>query len=294
MRHHLLFLGLALCLLSTACNLQAKQTAPDTATADTDRLATEGTAFAKTDDTGTPYDFANPTADFDMPKDLTEISGLTVLDETHLGAIQDEKAHLYIIDFATGAVDQELDFGGEGDYEGIEYLDGRLFVMRSDGEIEELLGWRTGEIKTREYDGDLGSNKCNAEGLGAEGHRLLVVCKEDGKGDRNEVHAFDLATNEFSDGEVFEVDADDVSGKHDLRPSGIARHPITGDIVVLSSKHESLVVVDLGGHVKAEWDIKPAGLEQPEGIAFLPNGDLFLSSEGKEGPGKVMRFAWRG
>lgn len=291
MRHRLLLL-LFVTSSSVTCGLRAKQAAPESVSPDV--VVVQEAAFAKTDYTGTPYDFAHPTAAFDMPEDLEEISGLTVLDETHLGAIQDEKAHLYIINLATGAVEQELDFGGKGDYEGIELADGRLFAMRSSGKLEELLGWRTGEVKTRDYDGDLGSNKCNAEGLGAEGRRLLIVCKEAGKGNRNAIHTFDLATNEFSDGEAFEVDPDDLPGKRDLRPSGIARHPVTGDIVVLSSKRESLVVVDPDGRVKVEWDIAPAGLEQPEGIAFLPNGDLFLASEGRKGPGKVMRFGWRG
>ncbi len=255
-------------------------------------------AFAKTRDTGgfdeSPYDFAKPVVSFSLPGDLEEISGLTVLDETHLGAVQDEKAHLYLINAANGIVDEEIDFGKKGDYEGIAEAAGRLFVLQSGGELTELLGWRTGEVMTREYDGDLGRKRCNAEGLGADGGRLLIICKNADKKDRNAVHAFDLASNTFSEKEIFEVDADDLSGKKTIRPSGLARHPISGDWLVLSSKRQSIVVVDDRGKVKAEWDIRQAGLEQPEGIIVLPDGDLWLSSEGRKGPGRVMRFGYRG
>ncbi|MBP9161056.1 MAG: hypothetical protein KBF49_09425 [Flavobacteriales bacterium] len=40
-----------------------------------------------------------------------------------------------------------------------------------------------------------------------------------------------------------------------------------------------------------------ADLHKPEGLAFLPNGDLLSSSEGdKKGlvQASVLRFAWRG
>src|SRR5690554_2046183 len=37
-----------------------------------------------------PYRFDQPIARFELPADLVEISGLTVLDERTLGAVQDE------------------------------------------------------------------------------------------------------------------------------------------------------------------------------------------------------------
>jgi hypothetical protein len=33
-------------------------------------------------------------------------------------------------------------------------------------------------------------------------------------------------------------------------------------------------------------------LPQPEGLTFLPNGDLLVASEGRGGPPVVLRFAY--
>ena len=288
-RHLVYTLALLCGLNSVACNAQANSTGPAAS-------ASRGTgeAFAKTRPAEVPYDFAKPVADFKLPKSLKEISGLTLLDEDHLGAVQDEKGNLYILNARTGVVEQKLDFGGKGDYEGIELAGERLFVLRSDGELLELLGWRTGRPLAREYDGKLGRKKCNAEGLGADGQRLLIVCKEDGKDDRNEVHAFDLASNSFSEDAVFEIDRDDVAGERDLRPSAIARHPVTGELIVLSSRRQRLIVLDPAGSYLTDWDISAAELVQPEGLTFFPNGDLLLSSEGRKGAGRILKFEYRG
>ena len=40
------------------------------------------------------------------------------------------------------------------------------------------------------------------------------------------------------------------------------------------------------------WDLGPAAFEQPEGLAFLPNGDVLVSSEGDDGPALIVRFAY--
>ena len=49
-----------------------------------------------------PYRFDTPSAQFDLPGRLDEISGLTALDATRLGAVQDEDGVLFVIDAATG------------------------------------------------------------------------------------------------------------------------------------------------------------------------------------------------
>ena len=83
-----------------------------------------------------------------------------------------------------------------------------------------------------------------------------------------------------------------IPGEKSLRPSALAVHPITGRTVVLSSKRESLIALDASGAVADVWDLRPAAFEQPEGLAFLPNGDALVSSEGGDGPAVLLRFTY--
>ncbi len=241
-----------------------------------------------------PYRFDQPVATFEMPESLREISALTVLDADHVAAVQDEEGSLYIIEIATGRVSGVVPFGPAGDYEGVELADGRLFVLRADGAVLELASWTAGsETTATVYETGLGARACDTEGLGYDAARgqLLISCKEEANG-RNAVHGFSLATNALVGAPVFQLDPAGIPGSKKLAPSALAVHPITGHTVVISSKRDALIAIDASGAVVGTWDLKPANLPQPEGLTFLPNGDALVASEGKDGAGVVVRFAY--
>ena len=75
-----------------------------------------------------------------------------------------------------------------------------------------------------------------------------------------------------------------------FKPSALAVHPITGELFVLSSVLKVLVVLAEDGSITAVLPLDGELLEQPEGMAFLPNGDLFISSEGVKKKARLLRF----
>jgi uncharacterized protein YjiK len=243
-------------------------------------------------------DFSRAAATFELPEQLVEISGLTLLDASTIGAVNDEDGVLYELDLDTGDVTAEHRFGGKGDYEGISLAGDRLFVLEADGALLEIQNWQS-QPDARAYDTGL-KKKCDAEGLGYDRgkDRLLIACKEpldrDMKNTRT-IFAFDLNSNRLQKDPVYliETDALGLSDKKDFKPSALAVHPESGRIYVLSSVRQAIVVLDPAGDVVAEWDLDGAGFEQPEGLAWLPNGDLLISSEGVERSGVVKRFAVR-
>lgn len=268
-------------------------------------------------DAGTAYTFDRPGQTFELPGRLKEISGLTVLDDDHLGAIQDEKGILYVIELASGEIVYEETFGPGGDYEAIERVEDRLFVLRSDGYLFEITGWSLGNPEALQVETGLHAG-CDAEGLAYQAslHRLLIACKEEaGAGLRGykAIYAYDLAAGRLSDAPVYLIDVAaftrsieednrvndwirtalaplvDLSG---FKPSGLAVHPVTQEIYVLSSVRKAIVVLGADGSVTGAATLPEALLNQPEGLAFLPNGDLVLSSEGGI-RGALMRFYYQ-
>lgn len=277
-------LGLAL----TACG-------PD-ASADPAAPAPEASAATvPPDGSASPYRFDRPVVSFDLPDALVEISGLTDLGDGTLGAVQDEDGDLYVLSQETGEVVRVVPFGPPGDYEGVELAGDRLFVLRADGALLELMGWRGEAAEARTVETGLGAKDCDAEGLGADGARLLIACKEEGDDaydDRNVVWAYDLSAGALGAEPALVVDPDAVEGDRKLRPSALAVHSVTGHVVLLSSRRESLVALDASGRAVDVWDLGAAAFEQPEGLAFLPNGDVWVSSEGGDGPAVLARFAY--
>ena len=66
----------------------------------------------------------------------------------------------------------------------------------------------------------------------------------------------------------------------DFRPSDLAVHPKTGNYYILSGPDRTLLAVTPKGELRGTAVFPPETLAQPEGLAFFPNGDLLISSEG--------------
>jgi uncharacterized protein YjiK len=63
-------------------------------------------------------------------------------------------------------------------------------------------------------------------------------------------------------------------------------------LYILSSAGNLLVITDTRGKAIAGYNLNPDDYPQAEGIAFAPNGDMFISNEGKQGKPtlKVFRY----
>ena len=264
------------------------------------------------------YRLGEPTATYRLPKKLDEISGLTPLAGGRLGAIQDEDGELFILDAETGEVESERKFGEDGDYEGLEAVGGGLYVLRSDGALFEIADVEAEDLDPQKHALDLPKG-CDAEGLAYDepGGRLLVACKEragEGMKVLKAIYAFSLAGQVLGEQPAFLLDTEAVGAQarsdegavnrsarrlfgavfnlSDFKPSGLARHPQTGRLYVLSSRPSALAVLEPDGSL---YDVGPLPelLGQPEGIAFMPNGDLFIATEATEGRAWLARFNYQ-
>jgi uncharacterized protein YjiK len=255
-----------------------------------------------------PYDLANPSHIINLvSEDLQEISGLSPTDdpEQYL-AIADEKGEIFFVDGAAGgAITRRVLFRDKGDFEGVELVGPCLFAVKSNGDIYEIGRWKKKTPSVKEYDTALGKDD-DVEGLGYDNKRnaLLVACK--GNPDSSylrKVYAFDLGTKRLSEQPVYTIDPIEVNrlvpknpeeNAHFFSPSGIAVHPVTGDVYVLSSAQKRMVVLNHdSGMLRFAVRLDKKLLPQPEGISFDRNGDLVLSSEGKKGEGLIMRFKFK-
>ena len=238
-------------------------------------------------------------------EELREISGLSA---THkkgmLCAVSDERGEIFFIDAATGAVLQRVLFREKGDFEGVEMVQDRLYAVRSNGQLYEIEGWQRRKPRVKCYETPL-TKRDDVEGLAYDPNRraLLLACKgiPDSAHERR-IYAFDLLGKSLIETPVYRIDPRQINEKvpyaegekqHFFSPSGIAIHPSTQEVFVLSTSLKRLVVLDystgsLRYAARLDRDIMP----QPEGIAFDAEGRLFIASEGKKkGPGLLLRFS---
>lgn len=255
-----------------------------------------------------PYDLNNPSFVINLvSEELKEISGLSPTDSAGIFlAIADERGEIFFIDGAGGGVIlNKVLFREKGDFEGVEMVGKCLYAVKSDGDIFEIGCWGTENQTVKEYKTHL--NKADdVEGLCYDAKRfaLLLACKQnpDSAGLRR-IFAFDLKTKQLSDKPVYTIDPeavnrlvplDDDAKNRYVSPSGIAIHPKTGDVYVISSAQKRLVVLDYKtGAIRYAVRLNKKLLPQPEGIAFDAEGNLHLSSEGKKGEGLVFKFDYK-
>ncbi len=245
------------------------------------------------------YLLSQPTQRWKLDKKLEEISGLTYVNERQLAAVDDEKGSVFLFDTQEGEIIEEVKFGKNGDYEGIELVDDVYYVLRSDGDLFEIQSLLSSP-EVEKYETGL-SRENDAEGLGqdANGRWLLVACKNGGKlkgvEDSKSVMVYRYRTkNDKLTPFLYQTPAlfqKHLKGEKKFRVSAIAQHPITQHYYLLASANRSLVILNQKNEVIALAYLNRSIFAQPEGICFAPDGTLYISNEARSGKATILQFA---
>lgn len=257
-----------------------------------------------------------PVSVVELPPELHEVSALTALDDGSVACLHDEAATLYFVDLSDGRITARHPFGPPGDLEGLTRMGDAFFALRSDGLIYRIARHQGRYATVDSF--HLMLPYRNIEGLGYDpiDGRVLVAPKDPQKGgpsvrDKREVFAFDPATYALQMTPVLTFSVNQVlrsaqaqgvkipmrtTGKGKpvplvkLHMSAIAVQPATGHYFILSATDQALLVLDRSGGYVALHLLDPKLLPQPEGITFLPNGDMLIATEGKDAAPRIVRY----
>lgn len=252
------------------------------------------------------YNLLEPSETYKLPNKLTEISGVTALNDSVLVCVQDEAGYIFLYGLEERQILDRYKFGGNGDYEGIEIVDNQIYILKSSGKIYQysLVDKTTKTINT-----PLKSSN-NAEGLAYDYYtnQLLIVCK--GKAGLNgekiigkAVYGYHLSAG-FKPDPLFLVTPDDLVSWNERQEnpiklskrkkafmlSGVAIHPQTNEIYLTATVGKLLIVLTPEGKIRHVVPLSPRVFRQPEGICFKPNGDLVISNEGQDGSSNIQVF----
>lgn len=238
---------------------------------------------------------------------LNEISGICYYDQpgdSSLLAIVDSKQQIFKLQMRAPELKDytEKVLPSNGDPEDIVKVDSSIFVLLSRGIITEIRDQAKDTTGIKTYTlGIPGPNDFETLYFDPTINSLVMVCKscehEKKKGIRT-AYRFDLATRTFDSTEFYTIDKNDVKGvlndanaKFDA--SAAAIHPINKRLYILSSAGNLLVITNNRGGVLDAFHLNPDDFPQAEGIAFAPNGDMYISNERKHGEPTLLRFPYR-
>jgi uncharacterized protein YjiK len=242
------------------------------------------------DESPAGYILEEPDRVDELPDILEEVSGLTVIDGQTIACVQDEDGTVFIYDLEKGQIIRQIDFAGPGDYEGISRVEDDLFVLRSDGTLFELTDFRGKVPHVTTHHTELPIKESEGLGLDRANDRLLIAAKSKARDDayrgKKVVYGFDLEQKRRTPEPVLQFS----EGDGGINPSAIAVHPLTGQLYVLSSKDHLLYVFRGNDAVEGIYRLPKGQFAQPEGLTFLPDGDMLISNEGKDEPANLLRF----
>lgn len=264
------------------------------------------------------YNLNKPDVFYTLSDTLLEISGLTDIDSAHVGCVQDEKGMIFIYNLFEARIVSHLTFYLDGDYEGITRVGDDMYVLRSDGSIFKVKNYMSGKSSLQDSIAT-GIPITNNEGLcyDEKNKRLLIAAKGKIKGDKDLrdtrfVYAYQIDSAKMIEKPILTFDLDDIANvmktknidvtlvkkkngeiKYDdlkFLPSSIAIHPTLDNIYILSAVDRLLMVINRSGVIEDIIKLDEQLFPKPEGITFLPGGDMLISNEGKSGKANLMRF----
>ncbi len=233
------------------------------------------------------YDISKPDAKYVMPKKLKEISGISYANDRELYCVNDEKGKIYVYDLVEKDITNTIEFGDEGDYEGVEVVANTVFVMASSGLIKAF----------NLADNSMDSIDCQVDEVAefegfaydSASDSLLLAAKEM-EGDKA-IFACHLPSKKLS--KAYHIEKDMIKANEfgkEFKPSGLAVHPTSGHLYILASAGKKMLVMDRQNTVLSQYNIDENILAQPEGLCFGADGSLFISSEGKNGDGLILQY----
>lgn len=248
------------------------------------------------------YDFTKAEK-FNMPESLLEISGIAfnAYDPETVYAIQDEEGRLFSLKWGIKKA-TSIKFGPRGDYEDLAILNNQVYVLKSSGDIYSFpLDMELGDVSDSTAQWDDFLPKAEYESLYADeaAHILYVLTKSGGKKKKNTLGYkinVDKTTKQLGTITEFSLDQDAIEAmgyklKSGLKVSALSQHPKTKEWYILSSAEKLLVVANPDWQIKKVYDLDASTFNQPEGIAFDKDLNLYISSEGDEiTNGNIQKF----
>ena len=247
------------------------------------------------------YDLKAETAThWKLPGRLEEISGLAMTLDNHLMAHNDEKAVIHEINYQKGIITKAFQLSDmkapvNDDFEGIATVNDQVYLVTSSGRIYEGSRGADGEsVLYNIYATGVGRDY-EIEGLAYDARQraLLLMCKGARRADLKEqlvLYRWSLDKKQLIEDAHIVIPVIEftrhIEGK-EFQPSGIERHPVSGNYFVVAARQKAIAEITPTGQVVAAKRFPAQWHRQPEGITFTADGTLIIADEGS---GKKARL----
>ena len=270
-----------------------------------------------------PYTLSEPDQTYKLSNRLNEVSGINIAKNGEAILIDDEKGSIFYYNLAQQKILRDVPFSKSDNWEDLYATNDTVYVLKNNGDLVEVSKTNGDSTQVTIRTVNTGLKVSNdTEGLCYDKKKkvFLIACKgkpglenftEQYKG-RKAIYEYDLKTRQLNTTPVILINVHKVESmilgtqsnlirrimnlfnvptKSVFQPAGIAIHPISGDIYIISAVGRVLLLLDSKGTIKTARKLPPKLFTQPEGIAFDESGNMFISNEERTGTGKILKFS---
>lgn len=236
------------------------------------------------------YNFKSPNQ-FTLSSKLNEVSGLASSSDGNLYAMNDEYGIIFKLNPKNGEIIKRFIIGSftvEADFEGLASTRDILYAITSNGTLYKFAEGKENERVKYEVKKLPFSSNFNIEGLcyDSELNGLIIACKDySGKkfNDHRAFYFYSLINNKLEKDPLFTISLKKLKndfGVKDFYPSGIEKHPNSGNYFIISARGENVLLeADKSGKVLGVQKLNEKLHRQPEGITFLKDQTIIISDE---------------
>jgi uncharacterized protein YjiK len=245
---------------------------------------------------------AAPVAEWYMPSELKQISGLALTRDGRLLTHDDNVGRIFVIDPKSGVLLNEFTVGTgiQGDFESIAVARDEVFLLNSNGILYRFReGSQSAGVPFTFVDLRLG-HECEFESMAYEADSawLVMPCKKTtSKKTKDDlvIYRWRLQGPDSTRLTMMTVPLAEITsrtGWKGFHPSDMTIDPETGDYVIISSHEKGLVEMTPTGVVERAEPL-PGDHGQPEGVAITNDRILIISDEATKKPASITLYRWR-
>ena len=250
------------------------------------------------------YDLEVETATYwKLPGRLKEISGLAMTLDNRLLAHNDEKGVIHEIDYQNGTIIKAFQLADmkdavNADFEGIATVSDQVYLVTSSGRIYEGSRGTDGEsVLYNIYTTGVGRDY-EIEGLAydASQRALLLMGKDARRAELKEqvvIYHWSVDEKQLIKDSHMVIPVIEftryIEGK-EFHPSGIERHPASGNYFVVAARQRAIAEITPEGRVVASKQFPARWHRQTEGITFAADSALIIADEGAGGKARLTVY----
>ena len=250
------------------------------------------------------YNFEQPEK-FKMPSSLLEVSGIAFNGgkSDTVYSVEDESGKLF--SQAWGNKKQSnVKFAKSGDYEDLAIVNGKAIILKSNGHLYTFnLSEKSNKEadKVKEHKGLIPKEEYESIYADDNGSKVYIICKScDLEKKKKQVTGYTLnyELDSFMVVDTFALNLEEIPKlnpklKANLSPSAMTFNKLTNEWYILSSANKLLIIADRNWKIIAAHKLNSSTFNQPEGIAFDSDHNLFISNEGDEvTDGNILKFRY--